>query len=95
MLRIVLVVLGLGIVAGVAIVLLTRVTAPASVLPTAKENAPIYSDLRHQALTSTRGDLGLSGVTGDALPWCVLMETGFPEGTATLVSMSDGSASLY
>ena len=62
---------------------------------TAKTSVPIYSDLRTQALTGSRAAFGLDATSPDAPAWGVLMETGFPEGTATLVSMSDGSASLY
>ena len=60
-----------------------------------RKNAPIYSNLRAQALTGSRAAFGLEPTSPDAPAWGVLMEIGFPEGTASLVAMSDGSASLY
>ena len=97
MLKLALIIVGLCIVAGVVFLLRTR--PPSSSAPqrtaNAKANAPIYSDLRTQALIGSRSAFGLNTTPADAPAWGVLMETGFPEGTATLVSMLDGSASLY
>jgi len=60
-----------------------------------KVSAPIYSDLRNQALTGSRAAFALGPAPAEAPAWGVLMETGVPDGSYTLVSMSDGSASLY
>jgi hypothetical protein len=97
MFKFTLILVGLCIVAGIAFLLRARQIpsrAPQR-QATTKTNAPIYADLRTQALTGSRAAFGLDATSPDAPAWGVLMETGFPEGTATLVSMSDGSASLY
>lgn len=54
-----------------------------------------FADLRMQALTGTRAAFGLDASATSATPWGVVMETGFPEGSFTLVALSDGSASIY
>jgi hypothetical protein len=51
--------------------------------------------LRDRLLTSSAEDLGLSGDDAKAKVWGVLMEVAFPTGVATLMSMRDGTASLY
>lgn len=53
----------------------------------------IYESLREQALTVIADELGLAKRAND--PFGVLMETGYPNGTATLVAFGEGSASLY
>lgn len=63
--------------------------------PAVKTSTPIYSALRTQALTGSRTTFSLDPSPTDAPVWGVLMEIGYPEGMATLLSMSDGSASLY
>jgi len=55
----------------------------------------VYSGLRHQALSATRTDFGISPLSPDLPIWGVLMESGYPEGTATLFALSDGTTSLY
>src|SRR4051812_47928164 len=52
-------------------------------------------DLRDQALHATRATFGLDAMTAPMEPWGVVMETGFPEGSFTLVALSDGNASIY
>lgn len=54
------------------------------------EQAEVYSGLRNQVLSLTTEQL----VT-DSPVLAVLMETGYPEAVATLVSVADGSSSLY
>lgn len=49
-------------------------------------------ELRNRLLTGTADGYGVQPV-GDT--WGVLMETGHPEGTATLVALGDGTTSLY
>ena len=51
--------------------------------------------LREQALGVGAAELGLVATTGRAHVWGVLMETGYPEGVATLVALGDGTSSLY
>jgi ankyrin repeat protein len=57
--------------------------------------AEIYVKLREQALSCSRSSLGYPEPPADAPAWGLLMETGYPNGTATLISMQDGTASLY
>jgi hypothetical protein len=60
-----------------------------------KTGPAMYSSLRNQALTGSRAVFALAAPPPDAPAWGVLMETGCAVGTATLVSLADGSASLY
>ena len=54
-----------------------------------------YSALRHQALSIQRTEIGIPAPPPDAPAWGILMETGYPEGTATMLALSDGTTSLY
>jgi hypothetical protein len=51
--------------------------------------------LRDRLLTSSAKEVGLSGEDAKAKVWGVLMEVALPSGVATLVSVRDGTASLY
>ena len=51
--------------------------------------------LRDRLLTSSPKEVGLSGEDATAKVWGVLMEVALPDGVATLVSVRDGTASLY
>ena len=51
--------------------------------------------LRNRLLTSSAEDVGLSGKDAEAKVWGVLMEVAFPSGVSTIVSIRDGTASLY
>jgi len=55
----------------------------------------VYSALRHQALSTQRIEVGIPGPPPEAPVWGILMETGYPEVTATLVALGDGTTSLY
>lgn len=57
--------------------------------------SPAMKGLRDRLLTSSPEEVGLSGEEAEAKVWGVLMEVAFPMGTATLVSVRDGTASLY
>lgn len=56
-----------------------------------------YEDLRRQALDVQPADLGLTLDASSGAPrvYGVVMETGYPEGTASLVAFASGDASLY
>lgn len=54
------------------------------------EQAEVYSGLRKQVLSLTTDQLETESPV-----LAVLMETGYPEAVATLVSVADGSSSLY
>lgn len=48
--------------------------------------------LRELAISGSEDELGFEFTPE---PWAVILETGFPEGSYTLVALADGSASLY
>jgi hypothetical protein len=54
-----------------------------------------YSALRHQALSTRRTEVGIPAPPPEVPVWGILMETGYPEATATLLALSDGTTSLY
>lgn len=53
-----------------------------------------YIGLRNKVFTLSPEDLRID-LKDNGLPYCVMMETGYPNATATLVSFIDGNASLY
>ncbi|HJP91266.1 MAG TPA: hypothetical protein VJ875_04875 [Pyrinomonadaceae bacterium] len=57
--------------------------------------AEAMKGLRDKLLTSSAEEIGLSGEDGKAKVWGVLMEVAFPSGVGTIVSLRDGTASLY
>jgi hypothetical protein len=63
--------------------------------PKAEPRQAAVADLRKQALRGTRASFGLAPTATPTTPWGVVMETAFPEGSLTLVALSDGSASIY
>lgn len=63
--------------------------------PDKGDRQAVFADLRKQALTGTRTVFGLDAPTSPTAPWGVVMETGVPEGSYTLVAVSDGNASIY
>ncbi len=59
------------------------------------EPVQVIKDLRNQLLTSPPDKLGFTKAGSDSEVWGILMETGYPEALATLMSLRDGNASLY
>lgn len=57
--------------------------------------AQAMKGLRDRLLTSSAKDVGLSGKDAEAKVWGALMEVAFPSGVSTVVSIRDGTASLY
>ena len=57
--------------------------------------ADVYLGLRSQILTLDPNKVGLGGQSGGRRIMGCLMETGYPNGTATLVCLSDATTSLY
>ena len=55
----------------------------------------MYSALRRRALSTQRTDVGIPEPPPEAPVWGILMETGYPGGTATLLALGDGTSSLY
>jgi hypothetical protein len=54
-----------------------------------------YLGLRDLMLGETRTKLSLAPTATPTEPWGVMMDWGMSSGTATVVAMSDGSASVY
>jgi hypothetical protein len=57
--------------------------------------AEVARELREQIFTLRADELGLSAGPGHEHVWGVLMETGYPEAVASLVTIADGTTSLY
>jgi hypothetical protein len=51
--------------------------------------------MRNAILQGSRKEFHLDPSNDPKEPWSVLMEIGFPEGSATIVALVDGSASIY
>jgi len=51
--------------------------------------------LRDKLLTSSQADIGLEGKDAEAKVWGVMMEAALPSGIVTIMSLRDGTASLY
>ncbi len=58
------------------------------------KTAEIYQNLRQQVLTLDPEKIGLTPKNSKGV-WGVLMESGYPEAVATLVTLADGTVSLY
>src|SRR4051812_36845531 len=95
MVNMALAVFGLCAAIGIGAYLVMRAGSRQRQTPEQEANASAYDGLRMQAIKGSRSEFGLRATSADRPVWAVLMETGFPEGTATLASMSDGSSSLY
>ncbi|HZB45508.1 MAG TPA: hypothetical protein VE360_09705 [Pyrinomonadaceae bacterium] len=66
--------------------------------PTPEERAraaEVMKELRNKWLTADADEFGLEGEDAKAKVWGVMMETALPSGVATLISIRDGTASLY
>jgi len=57
--------------------------------------ASLYRGLRSQVLGLAPGEAGLFSTPGLPRVWGALLESGLSRGTATLVSLADGTTSLY
>jgi hypothetical protein len=55
----------------------------------------IYKALRERIFTTSPDEVGIVRSQDNPNVWGVVMETGYPEGTASLVSLADGTTSLY
>ena len=59
------------------------------------EPSPIYLQLRESIFSLDPANAGLAPTDAAPHVWGVMMETGYPVGFATLVSLADGTTSLY
>lgn len=57
--------------------------------------APIYLSLRKKIITLKPAKAGIFPMPEAPNVWGLLMETGYPNGIATLVMLADGTTSLY
>jgi hypothetical protein len=55
----------------------------------------VYLGLRNQMLTGSRTKFSLAATSAPTELWGIVMDWGVANGTATVVALSDGSASLY
>jgi hypothetical protein len=55
----------------------------------------VYDGLRAGILQGTRSSFNLSPTSAPVVPWGVVMDWGVTEGSATVVALSDGHASIY
>jgi hypothetical protein len=60
-----------------------------------KANPDVYYSLRDQILHMKRDKIGLPAPQHDTDAWAVVMDWGVTQGTATVVAISDGTASIY
>jgi len=58
-------------------------------------SVPIFESLRSRILSIDATEAGITPSGRHPRVWAVLMEMGFPEGAATLVTLADGTTSLY
>ena len=63
--------------------------------PKPAEPAEIYFGLRNQILSLNPKDVGIVQSSKTPNVWGVLMETGYPQAVATLVSLANGTTSFY
>jgi hypothetical protein len=59
------------------------------------ESSDVYLGLRNQILRSSRKELGITAPYSSTEPWGLLMDWKMPNGSATVVSLADGTASVY
>src|SRR4030042_4174386 len=59
------------------------------------EPSPIYLQLRDSIFSLDPANAGLAPTDAAPHVWGVMMETGYAVGFATLVSLADGTTSLY
>jgi hypothetical protein len=55
----------------------------------------VYANLRRQVLELDPAEAGLAPTDQFPRVWGVVMDTGYPNGTATVVALADGTTSLY
>jgi hypothetical protein len=60
-----------------------------------KSSKEVFEGLRNQALGWSRKSLGLTATLSPTQTWGIVMDWVVTKGTATIVAISDGSASIY
>jgi hypothetical protein len=74
---------------------LRRLTGGPGRDPYGRQFAPIYLELRSNVLSLDPSSIGIDRSDQLSILWAVLFELGYPNGTATIVAMADGTASMY
>ncbi len=59
------------------------------------KTSQVYNDLRNKVLSLNPRDVGIKPTTDFPNVWGVLMELGYPSAVVTLVTLADGTTSLY
>ena len=59
------------------------------------ENTEAVKDLREMVFNLDPNEIGITAENFDHPVWGMIMETGFEEGSFTLVTLADGTTSLY
>lgn len=97
--KIALVIVVVAAVVAIGLVAKSRSQASSGIKPdsNAKASEPkdVYSGLRNRMLQGSRSGFSLAPTAKPTQPWGVLMDWGVRDHTATVVAMSDGSASVY
>lgn len=57
--------------------------------------ADVARSMRENVFSLPAHDVGVASAPGHTHVWIVLMETGYPEAVASLVTIADGTTSLY
>jgi hypothetical protein len=97
--KIALVIVVVAAVVAIGLVAKSRSQASSGIKPdsNAKASEPkdVYFGLRNRMLQGSRSKFSLPPTAKPTEPWGVLMDWGVRDGTAAVVAMSDGSASVY
>jgi hypothetical protein len=92
--KIVIPILGVIAILALWLVLRSRTQTAAGKAPPAAPKE-VYFGLRNQMLQGSRAKFSLPATSAPGEPWGIVMDWGVTNGTATVVALSDGSASVY
>jgi hypothetical protein len=60
-----------------------------------QDRAAVSRDLRERIFAIMPGEFGIAPGPGHERVWAVLVETGYPQAVASLITVADGTTSLY
>ena len=66
-----------------------------SIMTEANENKEVSNNLRNMVFNLNPNDIGLSSESFGHPVWGLVMETGFSDGSFSLIALADGTTSLY
>jgi hypothetical protein len=91
-----------GLLIAVILILIVYVIARSRRSPASHPTKPriepkesVYEGMRNMVLSGTRERFGLPPTSSPEEPWGVVMDWGVDRGTATVMALADGSASIY